>query len=78
MTVRTAIRPSTELCHVLIVDDDAATTAQFAEVASSLGYECSTAADAREALRVIAEDKRIGMVLTDLSPVSTNGTDLRL
>lgn len=73
MTVRTAIRPSTELCHVLIVDDDAATTAQFAEVASSLGYECSTAADAREALRVIAEDKRIGMVLTDLHMPALDG-----
>jgi CheY-like chemotaxis protein len=68
-----AIRPSTELCHVLIVDDDAASAEQYAEIATSLGYECATAADAREALRLIAEDKRIGLVVTDVNMPALDG-----
>ena len=73
MTGMPAIRPSTELCHVLIVDDDAASAEQYAEIATSLGYECATAADAREALRLIAEDKRIGLVVTDVNMPALDG-----
>lgn len=61
------------LCRVLIVDDDAAAVAEYAEVASSLGYDCVTAVDARDALRLITEDRRIGIVITDMQMPAMDG-----
>ena len=61
------------LCHVLIVDDDAGAAREYAEVAASLGYETVTAGDARDALRLIAEDQRIGIVVTDLDIPALDG-----
>ena len=73
MTGMPTLRPPTELCHVLIVDDDAASAEEYAEIAASLGYECATAADAREALRMIADDKHIGLVVTDVHMPALDG-----
>ena len=68
-----ANRAHAGLCHILIVDDDATSAAEYAEIASSLGYECVAVGDAREALRKIAEEPRIGIVVTDLQMPALDG-----
>ena len=40
---------------------------------SSLGYQCETATDAREALRLMAEDPSIGIVITDVQMPAMDG-----
>lgn len=70
--------PAPELVqsHVLVVDDDPACLEEYAETISTLGYTCRTAADGREALRLISEDPRIGIVLIDLYMPSIDGITL--
>lgn len=61
------------LCRVLLVDDDADCLGEYAEAVTSLGYQCVTASDAREALRLIAEDATIGIVITDVQMPAMDG-----
>lgn len=60
-------------CHVLILDDDATCVEEYAETVESLGYTTVTALDAATALRLLADDKRIGIVMTDLQMPSMDG-----
>lgn len=60
-------------CHVLVVDDDADCLEEYAEIIDWLGYRCWTAADARTALRLIAENPQIGIVVTDLQMPGMDG-----
>lgn len=53
-------------CSVIIVDDDADALEEYAEIAHSLGYDCLTASDAYAAMKTLAENPRIGIVITDL------------
>ena len=69
----TNLRAFAGLCHVLVVDDDAGAVGEYAEIARSLGYDCVTASDARDALRIIVEEPRIGIVVTDLQIPSLDG-----
>ncbi|MBU6266062.1 MAG: response regulator [Sphingomonadales bacterium] len=52
--------------EVLIVDDDAACVEEYAELVVSLGYACRIATDVPTALRILAENPAIGIVVTDL------------
>lgn len=52
-------------CRILVVDDDRATAEEVVEAAHLLGYQCGYALDAASALRTIAEDETIGIVVTD-------------
>lgn len=72
---RTAYLPAANLtqCHVLVVDDDRACLDEYAEIVDSLGYRCARAPDARSALHILAEDDRIGIVVTDLQMPAMDG-----
>lgn len=60
-------------CRVLVVDDDLPCLAEYVELVEGLGYPCDQAADASTALRAIAEDSRIGIVVTDLQMPGMDG-----
>lgn len=63
-------------CHVLIVDDDPICLEEYAELLESLGYQCHQASDATTALRLISNDHRIGIVVTDLLMPDMDGLTL--
>jgi CheY-like chemotaxis protein len=60
-------------CHVLVVDDDPDCLEEYAEIVDWYGYRCWTAADARAALKLIAENPQIGIVVTDLQMPGMDG-----
>lgn len=63
-------------CRMLVVDDDRATAEEVVEAANLLGYQCSFALDAASALRAIAEDESIGIVVTDVQMPGMTGLSL--
>ncbi|WP_353230999.1 response regulator [Novosphingobium sp.] len=63
-------------CTVLLVDDDPITLEAYADIAASLGYTCVQAADALTALRLVAEDPAIGIVVTDVQMPAMDGLSL--
>lgn len=63
-------------CHVVIVDDDPQCLVEYRELVEALGYPCHQASDAASALRLIASDPRIGMVLTDIRMPGMDGLTL--
>lgn len=68
--------PEVVQSHVLVVDDDRDCLEEYAEAITTLGYTCHVAGDGREALRMISEDPRIGIVLTDLYMPTIDGITL--
>lgn len=62
-----------DLCSVLVVDDDAECLAEYVEMISALGYGCQGLSDAGEALRAIARDQSIGIVVTDVQMPGMDG-----
>lgn len=63
-------------CKVLVVDDDRDCLAEYAETITALGYVCRTAEQVGTALRLLAEDPTIGIVLTDLHMPTMDGFTL--
>ena len=63
-------------CRVLIVDDDPLCLEEYTELVESLGYDCSVAPDAAYALRLIAGDSAIGIVVADLRMPGMDGLTL--
>lgn len=63
-------------CHVVIVDDDPQCLVEYRELVEALGYPCHQASDAASALRLIASDPRIGLVLTDIRMPGMDGLTL--
>lgn len=60
-------------CRILVVDDDRATAEEVVEAAHLLGYQCNFTLDAASALRTIAEDDSIGIVVTDVQMPGMTG-----
>lgn len=60
-------------CTVLIVDDDTDALDEYGEIAETLGYSCVVASEAYVALKMITEDQRIGIVITDLKMPMIDG-----
>jgi CheY-like chemotaxis protein/DNA-binding MarR family transcriptional regulator len=61
---------------VLVIDDDPDCLAEYAEIVGGLGYRCLTATDASCALKQIAENPQIGIVITDLDMPGMDGLTL--
>jgi PAS domain S-box-containing protein len=62
--------------RVLVVDDDAMVVAGTAMLLEDLGHQAVLAASGAEALRLLATDPRIDLVLTDFAMPEMNGLDL--
>jgi CheY-like chemotaxis protein/DNA-binding MarR family transcriptional regulator len=60
-------------CSVLIVDDDSDALEEYAEIARTLGYTCLVANNAYSAMKLITDDLRIGIVITDLKMPTIDG-----
>lgn len=63
-------------CKVMLVDDDEMTRDVYADIAGMLGYATLVAADAPTALRLLAEDPAIGIVVTDVQMPAMDGLSL--
>lgn len=62
---------------VLVVDDDAVIRAYVARALTLAGFEVAAAADGREALRLVAEDRvRPAVVVTDIEMPGMTGVEL--
>lgn len=61
---------------VLIVEDDADSRDEYCEFLTTLGYSCHTAGDGTKALKIIAGNPAIGIVLTDLGMPALDGLSL--
>ena len=63
-------------CSILIVDDEPAIVHEYVEIADSLGYSCSFTYDARTALRMVATQPDIGIIVTDVQMPELDGLTL--
>lgn len=61
---------------VLVIDDDEDCLDEYREAIDALGYQCRTAATAREALLILNQDRSIGLILTDVDMPGMNGISL--
>ncbi len=62
--------------HVLIVDDDETSSELLAEYLAQHGIACLTAKNEAQALELLATDKSIGLLLTDLQMQPHDGLHL--
>lgn len=62
--------------RVLFVDDDPDCLVEYVEMGEALGYSCCTAESAPAALRAIASDPSIGIVVTDVEMPTMDGISL--
>ena len=68
------IMPSgSPLTQILVVGNDADSRNEICELLQNLGYPCLTASDALDALRIIAADHSVGIVLSDLKMEKLDG-----
>lgn len=61
------------LTKILVVGNDAGSRNEICELLQSLGYSCVGASDALDALRIIAADHSVGIVLSDLKMEKLDG-----
>lgn len=62
--------------RVLFVDDDPDCLVEYVEMGEALGYSCCTAQSAPAALRAMAADPSIGIVVTDVEMPTMDGISL--
>lgn len=62
--------------RVLFVDDDPDCLVEYVEMGEALGYSCCTAESAPAALRAMAADPSIGIVVTDVEMPTMDGISL--
>lgn len=62
--------------EILIVDDDPQCLSGSAELVETLGYTCTTADNAMSGLRAVADNQRIGLVITDINMPGLDGLTL--
>jgi FixJ family two-component response regulator/DNA-binding MarR family transcriptional regulator len=63
-------------CIVIVVDDDPECLDEYVEMIGALGYVCEGFGEAAEALRAIAANPRIGIVVTDVQMPAIDGLTL--
>lgn len=63
-------------CHVLIVDDDPESLAEYVELTKGLGYSCQSTDRAAVALQMISTDPRIGIIVADVQMPDMDGLTL--
>jgi len=73
---RTEILNVEKSCMILAVDDDPLCLDEYRDTISNLGYTVACAANAQEALKIIAETPDIGVVITDLDMPTMDGISL--
>jgi response regulator RpfG family c-di-GMP phosphodiesterase len=61
--------------HILVVDDEHAVRDLLQQAITRAGYDCLTASNAKEALKVL-EQKDVGVVITDIKMPGLNGDEL--
>jgi CheY-like chemotaxis protein len=61
---------------VLVVEDDPVCLEEYCELLEALGYSCRKASEGTEALKLIAGNPSIGIVLTDLGMPTMDGLTL--
>jgi putative two-component system response regulator len=66
---------STESARILVVDDEEPIRRVIARLLQRNGYECETAGDAEEAMKLLKE-RDFALVLTDMDMPGTSGLDL--
>ncbi len=62
--------------YILVVDDEPAMRELLSSQMSYLGHACRQAGDAKEALQVVREHPRPGLVLSDVHLAGSSGVDL--
>jgi CheY-like chemotaxis protein len=62
--------------HILVVDDEAEVREILAETLEDFGYAVVTAASGEEALPVLANDRSVGLVITDVRMPGMSGLEL--
>ncbi len=62
--------------EVLIVEDEGYAREEYCEFLTTLGYSCHATSDGTEALKIIAKNPDIGIVLTDLAMPAMDGLAL--
>ena len=65
-----------ERCVVIVVDDDPDCLDEYVEMIGALGYACEGFGEASEALRAIAANPGIGIVVTDVQMPAMDGLTL--
>ena len=73
-----AVKNWAAVSRVLIVGNDAECLEASRDMVESLGYACSTSPDALSALRLIAADSSIGIILVDIQMQALDGVSLSI
>jgi signal transduction histidine kinase/CheY-like chemotaxis protein len=69
-------RPEQGSARVLIVDDDEGVRTVAAAIVEELGFKVLSAGNGKEALRILGEDSRIDLLLTDIVMPEMTGVEL--
>lgn len=64
-----------EQAHILVVDDEEAIRTMIRNVLSQSGFQCSTASDGREAIKVL-DERAIDVVIADIKMPGMDGIEL--
>ena len=68
-------RRNSEHIHILVVDDEKSVRNMLHRAIKSAGYDCSSAGNARDALKIL-EEKDVDVVITDIEMPGLNGIEL--
>ena len=68
-------RRNTEYIHILVVDDEKSIRNMLQQAIKGAGYDCSGAANAKDALTIL-EEKSVDVVITDIEMPGLNGIEL--
>jgi putative two-component system response regulator len=64
-----------EQAHILVVDDEEAIRTMIRNVLRQIGFQCSTASDGREAIKVL-DERAIDVVIADIKMPGMDGIEL--
>jgi putative two-component system response regulator len=64
-----------EQAHILVVDDEEAVRTMIKNVLRQIGFQCSTASDGREAIKVL-DERAIDVIIADIKMPGMDGIEL--